>query len=633
MGRAGRALPSSWKLFTAASFGLGGLGLLLFLVLRPTDDRTRKDQTGDCTLLNGRNGTEEPSCKNFDGCHGFCPGNECQCTSQCINVGNCCEDFAHMCLFKDDAHTKLIKLEDEIHHLEHGEGIVGSEWILGLVMVFFIVTMMVLVCMSHNTDRKKLKVEEMTCKTTSVFAANTFSVALHGVLIQQIVMGKHPGLDLPAGPIRIAQIYGVVAVLLFLLSNALIYRFKDTRERFFAICQLSSHMIAFTLVRALGSLQWSAAGLKQRSGTVHGSVLPWAAVLLRGSVFVGERLRAKYIRRPDEVQWEYRKSGKHWRRFPFEIDRQIEAQWSRRSGTDASDTEDSDQSGQSGLVSYVSGEGSTIDKRNLVIVFDPDDPDATTGKPREFQVRLPDTDVLFADPCGLMFRTGEEEEWKVRWQCPWHHFAEEAFLDGAGLVMGFLMMQLVLYIHTGYLHSTEGLLLKPDAWDWPLTLMVLAWSCGFVALVIVVERSTRCLPGWMAPDLEMLSGSFSAAFGWCLLRCAGLMVLADAPCTLMDTYVIVAFPLTWLAFLSIVLANLVLPRLPKYVEAEEVQHCIASAAAIVVGLAWDKAFESLTVHMTRGWNGHYVIAKARLSADAQIPAIVLQRTGFGFLGP
>ena len=90
-----RALPSSWKLFTAASFGLGVLGLLLFLVLRPTDDRsrvaaicrrrekktavslsfsgssvfvpgfgsgrppcrvylferTRKDQTGDCTLL------------------------------------------------------------------------------------------------------------------------------------------------------------------------------------------------------------------------------------------------------------------------------------------------------------------------------------------------------------------------------------------------------------------------------------------------------------------------------------------------------------------------------------------------------------------------------------------------------
>ena len=116
-----------------------------------------------CKQRNGRNGTEEPSCKNFGGCHGFCPGNECQCTSQCINVGNCCEDFAHMCLFKDDAHTKLIKLEDEIHHLEHGEGIVGSEWILGLVMVFFIVTMMVLVCMSHNTDRKKLKVEEMTC--------------------------------------------------------------------------------------------------------------------------------------------------------------------------------------------------------------------------------------------------------------------------------------------------------------------------------------------------------------------------------------------------------------------------------------------------------------------------------------
>ncbi|CAE7754434.1 unnamed protein product [Symbiodinium sp. CCMP2456] len=59
-----------------------------------------------------------------------------------------------------------------------------------------------------------------------------------------------------------------------------------------------------------------------------------------------------------------------------------------------------------------------------------------------------------------------------------------------------------------------------------------------------------------------------------------------------------------------VLAYLVLPRYVEDQEAEEVQHCIASAAAIVVGLAWDKAFESLTVHMTRGWDGHYVIAKA-----------------------
>eukprot|EP00439_Symbiodinium_sp_Y106_P022413 s443_g2.t1 len=183
----------------------------------------------------------------------------------------------------------------------------------------------------------------------------------------------------------------------------------------------------------------------------------------------------------------------------------------------------------------------------------------------------------------------KEEEWKVRWQCHWHHFAEEAFLDGAGL----------------------GLLVKPDPWDWPLTLAGMElWPFGvhrFVGLVVVVEKRARCFPGWMAPDLEMLSGSFSAAFAWCFLRCAGLMVRPH--CTLMDTYVVVAFPLTWLAFLSTVLAKVVLPRYVEDQEAEEVQHCIASAAAIVVGLAWDKAFESLTVHMTQGWYGHYVIGK------------------------
>ena len=116
-------------------------------------------------------------------------------------------------------------------------------------------------------------------------------------------------------------------------------RFKDTRERFFAICQLSpclvmpppkgpkgariisgfvdprnrvptpsalikeddvrlqiefptekpstfpqrsSHMIAFTLVRALGSLQWSAAGLKQKAPKTQ---LTAPLGLLRSSFF------------------------------------------------------------------------------------------------------------------------------------------------------------------------------------------------------------------------------------------------------------------------------------------------------------------------------------------------------------
>ena len=86
-----------------------------------------------------------------------------------------------------NAHTELIKLEEQIRHMEHGEGIVGSEFILGLVMVFFIVSVMGLVYISHNPKLQGLRkmADEMSCKTTSIFAANTFSVALHGVLIEQ----------------------------------------------------------------------------------------------------------------------------------------------------------------------------------------------------------------------------------------------------------------------------------------------------------------------------------------------------------------------------------------------------------------------------------------------------------------
>ena len=67
-----------------------------------------------------------------------------------------------------------------------------------------------------------LKVRSSERSSTSKSNARRLSIKL--LVTPRIVMGKHPGLDLPAGPIRIAQIYGVVAVLLFLLSNALIYR-------------------------------------------------------------------------------------------------------------------------------------------------------------------------------------------------------------------------------------------------------------------------------------------------------------------------------------------------------------------------------------------------------------------------
>ena len=167
------------KLFAGLCPALLISGWVLLVVLSPTGEATTKKKEGH---LRGLNHTAA-SCKDCGGCHGFCPGNTCQCTSQCSNFGNCCRDFLEVCMNESHIHFELEKLEEEKQKLERGAGIVGREWILSLVMVFFGLTMMAVLSLTHskNADMQNAVYEPM-CTTVSIFATNTFvTVALHGV--------------------------------------------------------------------------------------------------------------------------------------------------------------------------------------------------------------------------------------------------------------------------------------------------------------------------------------------------------------------------------------------------------------------------------------------------------------------
>ena len=84
------------------------LGFSAHNLLSPTDEETTSEEKGVCARL--RNMTRlEASCKVFGGCHNYCPGNPCQCTAQCNNFGNCCEDFLEQCMDESHVHTQLAK--------------------------------------------------------------------------------------------------------------------------------------------------------------------------------------------------------------------------------------------------------------------------------------------------------------------------------------------------------------------------------------------------------------------------------------------------------------------------------------------------------------------------------------------
>ncbi|CAE7254666.1 hypothetical protein AK812_SmicGene5798 [Symbiodinium microadriaticum] len=565
------------KLGAGLSIGLLILGWFVFVVLTPTEEATTQKREGQCDRLKGLN-RSQASCDLFGGCHGYCPGNPCQCTSQCNNFGNCCGDFVESCMNESHVDYVLAKREEELQEMEHGQGIVGREWILSLVMFFFVLTMMALLYFAHSQNKHMQNaVYELMCTTVSIFATNTVTVAVHGVLIEQLWMGKYPGLNQKAGPIVQAKIYGILSILCFLGSNWIIYRFREKEHEYTALGQLSSHMTGFTLIQAIGRLQWSV----REDGWKCCLVLPWTAILLRGMLFVGERLRAQCVG-DEEVYWEYQAGDDEWHKFPVATSRELESRF-----MDSSDSE-------SEVVFSIP-------------VSDPADPR------QKVEVSLPNANAICESPHGEMFPEGDGSDlscaaWKVRRECPWLDFAREIFIEGAALVMGFLVMQTILLFHTGYLHSVEGLLQKPKDWDWVLTGKVLGWSLVFGSFVPVVAASSAWIPARFLPDAELLRESCSSALAWCLVRGAALFVRPH--CSIMDTYIVVAFPLTWLAF---VVTGFVYSIPSGDTKSTMVPHSIANAFGIVVGLAWDKAFESLAVHMTSGWYGHYVVSKVCLA--------------------
>ena len=187
--------------------------------------------------------------------------------------------------------------------IEHGQGINGPEWMLCVVMISFVLTMMGLLCMVNSqSDAVKAAEKQLSCTTVSIFAASTFSIALHGVLIEQLWMGKSPGLNRSAGPLVQARIYGFLSAGFYVFSSCLVYWCRDSpgawckqleaeeeqcgpsctkkllhadmKHWSFAVAQLSGHITAFLLIRAFGSLQQS----MRASSLKCYLVLPWAAV-------------------------------------------------------------------------------------------------------------------------------------------------------------------------------------------------------------------------------------------------------------------------------------------------------------------------------------------------------------------
>ncbi|CAE7519889.1 unnamed protein product [Symbiodinium sp. CCMP2592] len=633
--------PAHSALTTCTVLGFGAFLVLpsvaFFAV--PSEVGIRTDEKGSCERLFGLP-SANASCATFGGCHRFCPANACQCTSQCMNYGNCCPDFLHHCLEASKKQEELLKEEEHLSEIEHGQGINGPEWMLCLVMISFVLTMMGLLCMVNSqSDAVKAAEKQLSCTTVSIFAASTFSIALHGVLIEQLWMGKSPGLNRSAGPLVQARIYGFLSVAFYVFSSCLVYWCRDSpgalckqcleaeEERCgttswtkkllhadmkhwsFAVAQLSGHITAFLLIRAFGSLQQS---MKASSLKCY-LVLPWAAMVLRAALLLAKLARSRCIQEVD-VRWQKEDEGEYLYFGETEsemIERQYKAHLTADAhvysplvpeGHDASTI----RFEQPELAEFCISEYWEItrffhheqeEKENELTSWTSlgslcsNRPEADGGR-----------DLLNGDPVAR-----KEGPQRVRRFCHWDHAAHEASLDGATLVMGFLILQLVLYFHTGSLNPIEGLVVKPDdAW---LVLWMGLWSLGFLLVVAVVSCAERYMTRTFMPtNFEFIRGTSSAAMGWCLVH--AFAVFARRSSTWMDTYIFVAFPLTWLGFI----VTGVLHSCTRDLRCcRHEAASVADAFGIAIGLAWDKAFESVIVLSTQGWNGHYVMSKIILA--------------------
>ena len=232
----------------------------------------------------------------------------------------------------------------------------------------------------------------------------------------------------------------------------------------------------------------------------------------------------------------------------------------------------------------------------------------------------------------------EVERWRqVRRFCQWDHVAQQATVDATTIVMGFLIMQSVLFLHTDHLHPIEGVLVRPE--DELLAGWMLLWSMFFAGLVAAVTILEQHMTGVCTPtNFEFARGMCSAAMGWCLVT--AFAMYARRSSTWLGTYISVAFPLTWLGFL---LTGLIYSFAERWKMRGSAQllggssnradaschtdkvgtmlQSVAQAFAIPVGIAWDKAFESVIMLATQGWNGHYVISKVILASIVLVAVV------------
>ncbi|CAJ1378640.1 unnamed protein product [Effrenium voratum] len=406
------------------SVGLGGAVLVasvpvLLFGFSPTGQANARDEGGHCGRLEGYNHTSA-SCEIFGGCHTFCPRNKCQCTSQCINIGNCCHDYVQYCVNKKHSDFELLQAEMKLERMEREGGIIGTEWIFSLAMIFFIFTMILLIFLVNSKHTSiQHSVYRVMCTTVSIFAASTSSVAVHGIVIEQLWQGKQPGLHQSAGPLVQARIYLVLTLLFYLFSNWCTHYYFRLKQEVFAVAELMSHMTGFMLIRLVGSLQQTVRESELKALTVVLVVF----VLLRVVVDLAEWAREKFAA-TDAWHWQFALSGSgQWNDLSHLQSRRLEELRVQQ----APGEPDSDY---------------TLLRPISVLLEAEDDMEDPDPLARFGPMRCALSSPSF---CAGEMRRDEEKEgssqsWQLRRHSHWDEAMQTGTIEGAALAIGFLVL-------------------------------------------------------------------------------------------------------------------------------------------------------------------------------------------------
>jgi len=569
--------------------------------------RAKHEKDVDCRKAVGA------TCETFGGCHYYCdshdfPGVECQCTSQCVNFGNCCDDYADYCMLENDTHINIVKKEMErAKEMKKAEGD-GLVWRPGTLMVLFLLTMMLLVYLVSD-DRSFISSAgyQVISTTVSVFAASHVCVLFHGFVVMQLLEGSHPGLDMPGGPLPQFFIFSVAALLWCVLSNAFLYNRRKQDMHMYSFGTLSNHFMAFLFVRAFGSLQLLNRFEPRKAIFL---VLPLSVIFLWGLVFLVRAVRKK-INSDQHIEelgakWQFAAEGSDtWKNFDDGHSQEIEKEF-QQALEDGRQENSSDVEGSTPVACMQCGE----DNASF---------DIKSWRPEALDQQRDMHITLNKESCtGTMEPFTEDgDSFEVRLFCGWDHFSHEAMIEVAAMTSGFLLLQVVLYWLTGYFHSIEGLLLRQQEPDFAL---------GFFAFSFLVVFSLLCcfehhICGH--EDLkEFLRASLAAAFAWFAVRAVGMAARSHCKgCTEVDATIVAAIILTWFGLLATVGVFYNTHRFypheefsDHYTSSHHVAakvHKLAEAFGLAIGLAWDKAFEANANDITSG--GHYVIKKALLA--------------------